>query len=206
MTWKSPRPVCSSQLAALVALVLMLGLACMVGGEAAWQAEPATEYDLKAHFLCLLPNYVTAWPNNLRPDASKEIVIGVLGQDPFGDKLDKAAASRSKKGKPISVLRFSTVAEFKPCHILFIAPETGANDTATQRLREWQQKVPRPWPILVTDSDALASEGVHVFLYLQANRRLAFAVNLEALRQGEIRFDPSFLSLSKQPPRRGNEG
>jgi hypothetical protein len=40
-----------------------------------------------------------------------------------------------------------------------------------------------------------------VYVFLQADRRLAFTVNLEMVRQSEIRFDPNFLSLSKPLPR-----
>ncbi len=187
--------------AALVVSAWLSGVLCFVQGQQEADKAQTTEYDLKAHFLCLLPSYVTAWPAHLKVDDSKAIVLGVLGEDPFGHKLDKAAESRGKKGTRITVLRFATVGDFKPCHILFIGPQSEKKEGALQSLREWQQKTPQPWPILVSDSAELAREGIHVYLFLQADRRLAFAVNLETLRQSEIRFDPNFLSLSKPLPR-----
>jgi hypothetical protein len=201
MIRNSPRPTRADLSAALLTIAGALGVVCFVSAQQDPGKNPTTEYDLKAHFLCLVPGYVTAWPANLKVDGSKAIVIGVLGEDPFGDKLDKAAEARSKKGSPITVLRFATVGDFKPCHILFIGPQSGKNEGALQSLREWQQKTPRPWPILVSDSEELAREGIHVYVFLQADRRLAFTVNLEMVRQSEIRFDPNFLSLSKPLPR-----
>lgn len=201
MIRKSPRPVRAGLSAALVVCAWLSGHVSFVCGQLQGDKAQATEYDLKAHFLCLVSSYVTAWPSDLKPEHSRPIIIGVLGEDPFGDKLDKAAEARSKKGNPITVLRFASVNDFKPCHILFIGPQSGKNERALQSLREWQEKTPRPWPILVSDSEELWREGIHVYLFLQADRRLAFAVNRETLRQSEIRFDPNFLNLSKPLPR-----
>jgi hypothetical protein len=106
----------------LAGLVLGWAVACRPAPPAApGQApEPSVpEYKIKAGFLY---NFVklTAWPSNAFAAADAPLVVGVLGQDPFGPFLDEAMAGKSLHGHPLVVRRFARVGDAFPCHLLFV--------------------------------------------------------------------------------------
>jgi hypothetical protein len=82
-------------------------------------------YDLEAAYLVHFLEFVE-WPSNAFPDHKSPYVIGVLGEDPFGDRLDRLVSGRSINGRKVVVKRFGG---FDPeeaeallsCHVLFVA-------------------------------------------------------------------------------------
>lgn len=86
---------------------------------AGW-AQSSREYDLKAVFLYNFATFVE-WPERAFSGPEDPIVIGVLGEDPFGPALDEVVAGERVKGRPLVVLRCDTLAQAKACHILFIS-------------------------------------------------------------------------------------
>ena len=83
-----------------------------------------SEYSVKAAALYQFANFVT-WPPDAMPGAGAPLVIGVLGEDPFGDVLDSAVNGKKAGGHPIKLKRFAafgagTAASLKKCQILFI--------------------------------------------------------------------------------------
>ena len=85
----------------------------------AW-AQPAGEYQVKAVFLFRFAQFVE-WPPEAFSDAQAPIVIGVLGEDPFGGFLDEAVAGERVNRRPLEVRRYRRMDEIGGCHILFIA-------------------------------------------------------------------------------------
>jgi hypothetical protein len=83
-------------------------------------AETSKEYQVKAVFLFRLAQFVE-WPTNAFQDARNPIIIGVLGNDPFGEALDIATRGETAGGRPLVVQRFRRVDEIQSCHILFIS-------------------------------------------------------------------------------------
>jgi hypothetical protein len=81
---------------------------------------PPTEYELKALFLHRFANSVD-WPSTVFATSSSPIIIGVAGEDPFKQDLDKGF--RGKKplnGHPFVLKRFPAGEPLTNCHILFI--------------------------------------------------------------------------------------
>src|SRR4051812_28059903 len=64
-------------------------------------AQPAArESQIKAVFLYNFVRFVD-WPPSAFPDAQSPLVIGVLGEDPFGTALDDAIRGESVNGRPL---------------------------------------------------------------------------------------------------------
>ena len=83
------------------------------GGEL--RAEPAvTEYDLKAAFLYKFLQFVK-WPGG------GSGIIGILGDDPFGGKLEKALQGR------LSIKRSHKAEDLKNCQIVFVSKSERGN-------------------------------------------------------------------------------
>ena len=94
---------------------------CLAGPLA---AQASREYDLKAVFLFNFVTFVD-WPANALPDKGP-FVIGVLGDDPFGNALDEVVAGETIRGVPLQVRRCRTLEEARQCQILFISASEAA--------------------------------------------------------------------------------
>src|SRR5579859_4663801 len=87
------------------------------------QTQVAREYQIKAVFLFNFAQFVE-WPATSFKETDA-IIIGVLGENPFGTYLEEAVRGEKVNGHPLVVQRYRQVDEVKTCHILFInAPET----------------------------------------------------------------------------------
>src|ERR1700719_3686453 len=62
------------------------------------------EYDLKAAFLFNFTHFVE-WPSEAFADADSPIVIGILGDDPFGPVLDKIVEGETIKNRKLVIKR-----------------------------------------------------------------------------------------------------
>ena len=80
----------------------------------------APENKLKSAFLYNFALF-TKWPTNAFASADAPLVIGVLGQDPFGATLDDTVKGKTAGNRPIVVQRFRRVDDIKSCHVLFIS-------------------------------------------------------------------------------------
>src|SRR5688500_2932564 len=83
-------------------------------------AETRAEYQLKAVFLFNFAQFVE-WPPEAFPENQSPLVIGVLGEDPFGPYLDQIVSGENANNRPLAVQRYRQVEEIKTCHILFIS-------------------------------------------------------------------------------------
>jgi hypothetical protein len=98
-----------------VALLIAAGL---LGGRGALAAPTAPQ--VEAVFLFYFSQFVD-WPAGSFTDERAPIVIGVLGDDPFGGALDQAVAGEHVNGRPVVVRRLKSVADTAGCHILYIS-------------------------------------------------------------------------------------
>lgn len=92
-------------------------LAFSVTGHA-WSQDANLEVAVKATYLCKLAEFVT-WPSPA--DASPSFDLCVVGLDPFGPILDRAAQSQTVHQKPIVVRRYEALSSNPGCHLIFAA-------------------------------------------------------------------------------------
>src|SRR3954467_8483274 len=88
----------------------------------AWAAPgPALEYQVKAAYLFKFGDFVD-WPRSAFAAPDSPAVVCVLGDDPFGENLDKTVAGKRIGDRAIMVRRATRIGDPAGCHILFIAP------------------------------------------------------------------------------------
>src|SRR5476649_184425 len=88
---------------------LWLGLLCLViatSPHIAAETTEAKEYQLKSVFLFYFSQFVE-WPPAVFSQPSSPLVIGILGDDPFGKLLDEAVSGEKVNNRPLVVHRFS---------------------------------------------------------------------------------------------------
>jgi hypothetical protein len=83
-------------------------VAAAVGPGVLAQTAPAREYQVKAVFLFNFAQFVH-WPPQAFPEAQAPLVIGVLGDDPFGSSLDDAVRGELVNNHPLVIQRYRRV-------------------------------------------------------------------------------------------------
>src|SRR5258708_24722692 len=86
----------------------------------AQDSSVSSEYLIKAGFIYNFANLVQ-WPTTAFAQPDSPIVIGILGEDPFGIVLDRVLAGKRVNGRVFLVKRLKSVVDLKECHVLFVS-------------------------------------------------------------------------------------
>ena len=78
------------------------------------------EYAVKADFLLNFAKFID-WPPAKFSSEQAALVIGVVGEDPFGQLLDSAIRNKTINKHPLVVRRLVRSTALKDCHILFVS-------------------------------------------------------------------------------------
>jgi len=169
-------------------LLLLMAVAPYPGGAA--DAQP-TEYQLKAAFLYHFAQFVD-WPASAFPEAASPIVIGVLGQSPFGADLEQIISGKSINNRPLMIKAFRSVSEAtNGCHILFVS------SSEKGRLTEIFSGL-RGLPVLtVGETDRFTESGGMINFVNQA-QKIRFQINEEAAKAAGLKLSSKLLSLASR--------
>jgi len=156
-----------------------LGLALLAASASATPTPTApTEYQIKAVFLFNFAQFVE-WPAAAFHEAQAPLVIGVLGDDPFGALLDEAVRGERIGGRPLVVRRYRRVDEVGECHILFISSsEAGQIDRVVARLKGRSV-------LTVGDTEPFNRVGGMVRFVIE-NKKIRLRINVEAAKAADL--------------------
>ncbi|HYT71643.1 MAG TPA: YfiR family protein [Gemmatimonadales bacterium] len=153
------------------------------------QTARASEYQVKAVFLFNFAQFVD-WPAEAFPGSDTPVVIGVLGDDPFGGVLDQTVRDERLRGRPFQVRRYQSVDEIKICHILFIGRSDA--DRPAGILAGLKHR-----PILtVSDADGFAERGGTI-RFVTDRSRIRLQINLEAAEAAHLTISSKLLRLAE---------
>jgi hypothetical protein len=156
-------------------------------------ADQAPEYEVKAGFLFNFTKFVT-WPPEAFPSPNSPLVIGILGEDPFGQAFDASIAGENAQGRPIRVRRISRIEEALPgCQVLFISHSEERN------LADKLQALAAVPILTVGDDDDFVALGGIIQFFLDQNR-VRFAINLAASRRAGLKISSQLLRLARVVP------
>jgi hypothetical protein len=156
-------------------------------GLAAQTAHPS-EYQLKAVFLFNFAQFVD-WPSEAVADSQAPLVIGVLGEDPFGDFLDATVRGEHRGARPFVVRRFQRIDDIKTCDILFISRPEG--DRPEEMLADLKHR-----PILtVSDAGGFAERGGMIGFVTDHNR-IRLKINLAAAQAAHLTISSKLLRVA----------
>ena len=163
------------------------------------QSQPAspTEYEVKAAFLYNFGRFVS-WPHEAFEDSSAALVIGLLGQDPFGATIDAMVGDKKLQGRPVRIRRFESYPGPASCHILFT---TWSDPEPLRRLFAALGESP---VLTVGESAEFAALGGIVRFFLEENK-VRFEVNSAAAERAALTISSKMLRLAhkvgKEPER-----
>lgn len=157
---------------------------------AAMHAQVSREYDLKAVLLFNLTRFVE-WPAESFADPDTPLIIGILGQDPYGKILDDVVRTESYGRHKIQVVRFRNIESVKDCQILYISADESRNLS-----RILARLAGRPL-LTVGDFDAFSLRGGMVGFSQNAEGKIRLRINLEAVRASHLAVSGKLLRVAE---------
>ena len=156
---------------------------------AAAQSDQPSEYEVKAAFLFNFTKFVE-WPENAFTNPRAPIVIGVIGDDPFGESLVHIVEGQQAQGRSIEVVKYRHGDELRRCHVLFISA------SERQRTEQILASLHQASVLTVSDMDGFAEAGGAIQFVIQENR-VRFVVNLDVATQNKLRVSAKLLALAR---------
>ena len=174
----------------LAECVIALALLC-ASCESLAQPEPtqvSLEYAVKATYLYKLAPFVS-WPPRTFHAPNAPFEICVVGDDPFGDYLERAIAGHNLGAHPFAVRRIEKLEPDTDCQIAFIG------HLSTQSLGDALAAVSGKPVLTVTDSD-IADDGGSIMQFVIEHGRVRFDINTDAAARNHLAISSKLLNLA----------
>ena len=170
-------------------LMVLLMLASVGVGPAARMARAALdeEVQVEAAFLYNFTRFAS-WPETAFGAGGSSLVIGVVGQSPFGGALE-GLRGVVQGGHPIAVRTVSGVEGAGQCHLLFVPHGScGEVDGLLGGLKGRSV-------LTVSDCPGFARAGGAIE-FVVVNDTVRFRVNLEAARRANVKLSSQMLGVA----------
>jgi hypothetical protein len=175
-------------------LTCRLGLAVfamlwMIVSHAMAQTEAANEYQIKAVFLFNFTQFVE-WPTTAFADSQEPIVIGILGDDPFGSYLDDTVRGEKVDNRALVVRRYRRAEDIDGCQILFISrSEAARTEQIIAQLKDRSI-------LTVSDADGFGRRGGMV-RFIAENSRIKLRINVVAAKAAGLTISSKLLRVAE---------
>lgn len=168
-------------------MIAFLVYASMVTNSRA-ESRNAREYQIKAAFLYNFGKFID-WPAESFENESAPVVYCIIGQDPFGNILDKTVKGKTLKGRRLIIERRMTVSRLSSCHLLYISK--------SEQLRVEQIFEPIKYSSVLTvgDMEGFANLGGIINLITRGNR-IIFQINIDAANRARLKLSSRLLKLA----------
>jgi hypothetical protein len=164
----------------VVAVTLMLAF---TGWRAPCGAAAMDEYQAKAAFLYSLLKFVQ-WPS-----ADGPLMVAVLGDDPFGSRLDEVMKGRSANGREILLKRVRPSDDVSRYHVVFVSASEGP------RVADILKRAQRGPVLTVGDTPTFVEDGGMVRFFVDGER-MRFQIGAAAVEQARLKVSAQLLSLA----------
>jgi hypothetical protein len=151
-------------------------------------ADSPSEYQVKAVFLFNFSQFVD-WPAEAFKSSTEPFIIGVLGADPFGPRLEEAVRGEHIAAHPLVVRRFNNIGEVDDCQILFI------DRSETSQLDQILKVLGHRSILTVSEIDGAAQRGVMVEFVTDHNR-IRLKIDVDAARAAGLPISSKLLRLA----------
>jgi hypothetical protein len=170
------------RLPAAVPLGVFLSIASVAG------AAEAPEYQVKAAFLHKFALFVE-WPTNAFADARSPLIVGVLGESPFGPLLELEMKDATVQDRPIRVERCRGIEEAGNCHVLFISA------SEHKRLTEIANAL-RSRPVLTVGEGGSFCQGGGMIGFTLVEKKVRFEINTDAAHRAGLQISSQLMQVA----------
>lgn len=148
------------------------------------------EYTIKAVFIEKLTRFIE-WPKeSFMEDTTKSFNIVILGNNPFGDKLEKIYSNRKIRNKQVIINYINSPKNIPDCHLIFIS------NSMENKLDEILSQTKDKPILLVGDTKNYSKKGVYINFYTETNK-ISFEINEAALKQSGLKISHLLLRQAR---------
>lgn len=178
-----------NRLAAGFRLVLLTAIAAALTVRSAFSQPVTDEYQVKAAYLLNFARFVE-WPADVLPPSSP-IVIGVIGDNPFGRGLEEGLRGKLANGHPIQIrhLRWDDMG-LSSCQIVFISSSDESH------LPQIFTFLAGASVLTVSDIDRFSLRG-GIIEFRMVGNRVRFDINRRAAIAARISISSKLLSVAR---------
>jgi hypothetical protein len=170
-------------------VIALLGLFVATGAS----ADVSLEYAVKAAYLPKFIPFIT-WPETAFAGPATPVTICVLGNDPFGGRLEQAAGELKSGDRTIIVRHLPAPDAAASCQLVFLGK--GDEPAAAGTLDAMKGK-----PVVTVTDSGLKAHGVISFV-IEANH-VRFDIDDASAAQGGVVISSKLLSLAHAVKPRG---
>lgn len=165
--------------------VVLLAIALWTSALTAAETAPTQEYQIKAVFLFNFARFVD-WPPTVFAGPEAPLVIGILGDDPFGTFLDDTIRGERVGGRSLVVRRYRRVEEMGVCHILFISR------SESTRLAEIMRALKGRSVLTVGEAEEF-NQRSGMIRFVTENKKVRLRINVEAAHAADLAISAKLL-------------
>lgn len=164
-----------------VSLLLLLASASQPA-----RAQPSHEYAVHANIIYHFTKYID-WPDNKK---TGDFIIGVIGDSPLYDELEKNVANKKVGDQKIRIQKISASATSFNCHILFIS------DDESSSIKKIAGATFGTAVLLVSETEGLAKKGACINFTIAADH-LKLEINKNNIEKRKLNIASELLQLGK---------
>jgi YfiR/HmsC-like len=169
---------------------MLITITAFGGSPVVWaQANPPSEYELKAVFLFNFAKFID-WPPNSFGSPQSPFTICILGKDPFGQVLDDKLQGKTVGDRHPAVQRLKDKAEARRCQMLFVS------SSESPHLGQILESLQGANVLLVGETNGFAASGGTIEFTLE-DSHVRFTINTDSADRAGLKFSAKLLTLAK---------
>lgn len=133
--------------------------------------------------------YFVEWPASAFDATNSPLVIAILGDNPFGDFLQKSL-DKKVEGREVKLVHFDSMAKLDNCHILYI------NLAHRKDVEAVLQKLAGRPILTVADMEGFTEQGGVINLTKYRNKPKLY-INNAAARRGGLKINSRLLNVAE---------
>jgi uncharacterized protein DUF4154 len=155
-------------------------------------ASASNEYAVKSVFVYNFCRFIE-WPDSAFASPKEPLVIGIVGQDPFGALLKEAVEGETYHNRPIQIEHYRSAADIRHCHLLFVShSESG-------QLSQILGAVEKQSVVTVGETEDFVRRGGMIALMAERNR-VRLEINPSVLRAARLDVSSKLLRVADLKP------
>ncbi len=184
------RPLLAQRSYGMATLLLCLALPFTELSNAPAEEKRHTEYEVKAAILYKLTKFIDWSCTEIEGEGKGDFRVGVLGEDPFGELLDKTLKNQKVGGRRIRIARAARAEDLRACRIVFVSR------SEQDRFREIAKELAEYCTLTVADGEGFAEQGGMVNL-LRKGDKIGFEINVDATKAAGLEVNSQLLKLAR---------
>jgi hypothetical protein len=147
------------------------------------------EYQVKAAFVFNFAKFVE-WPPDAFTDGGAPLVLGIIGDDPFGSAIEQTINGRTVNGRRLIIKRFRQSDNLRACHILLIS------SSERKQLTKIIDSINEASILTIGETPQFTQQGGVIKFVIQEDK-LRFEINAAAAGRARLKISSKLLALSK---------